>query len=314
LQQAKTILKETALSLGFDACGVARAGRLDDFQPHFDRWLEQGFHAGLAYMERHREKRLDPCLLLPGAKSVIMLAMNYYPGSDAAGGILLQRPKVSKYAWGLDYHAVIRPKLKSLIALLGALFPGAISRGFTDTAPLPERAWAVRAGLGQTGKNASLIIPQQGSFFFLAAVVTTAELEPDTPFTGDLCHNCTLCSLACPTGAITGPGQIDARRCISYHSIENKDPIPQEVRGKNKGWIFGCDTCQDVCPHNRFAEPAKEPAFTPLHGIGEWTEQQWRALQKEEFRTMFVKGNSPIGRISYEKLMDNLVPAGDGPA
>lgn len=326
-------IKDKARELGFDACGIARADLLHAHQPYFDQWLASGFHGSMAYMERNRDKRLDPRVLLPDARSVIVLAKNYFPSSacqteftgchakadGVTGGLPGQQggaPKdhagtahdisISKYAYGIDYHDVIKEKLHALMQHIGAGDPAIRSRGFTDSAPLLERAWAVQAGLGWTGKNACLIIPKRGSFFFLAEVVTTLALPHDEPFSKSHCGNCTRCLEACPTNAIVGPGQIDARRCISYHTIENKGPVPQEIRKKNPGWVFGCDICQDVCPHNRFSKPHQEPAFNPLYGIHAWNHQQWKALGKEAFNSMFVKGGSPIGRVTYEKLTDNI--------
>lgn len=327
-------IKNKARELGFDACGIARAGLLHGYQERFDLWLDRGFHGSMAYMERHRDKRLDPRELLPGARSVIAVAQNYYPtknfqpndgqaqrgvsghghsqlsGQECAGNEAYRQtvshPRVSIYAYGQDYHVVIKHKLKALIQYMEKLAPGTQSRGFTDSAPVLERAWAVEAGLGWTGKNACLIIPQKGSYFFLAEVITTLELEPDRPFLKDHCGRCTRCIDACPTKAIVEPGQIDARRCISYQTIENRGSIPREIREQNPGWIFGCDICQEVCPHNRFATPCREPAFEPLHGISEWPAERWKALTKAAFKRMFVKAGSPIGRVTYEKLMDNI--------
>ncbi len=331
-------IKNKARELGFDACGIARAGLLHGHQERFDHWLDRGFHGSMAYMERHRDKRLDPRELLPGARSVIVVAQNYYPtnilqsddvqaqpgvsGRGHAGdpmqddadavqcGQTDRYPRVSAYAYGQDYHVVIKHKLKALIQTMEKLAPGTQSRGFTDSAPVLERAWAVQAGLGWTGKNACLIIPMRGSFFFLAEVITTLELEPDRPFLKDHCGRCTRCLEACPTKAIIAPGQIDARRCISYQTIENRGPIPQEIREKNPGWMFGCDICQEVCPHNRFAIPCQEPAFEPLHEINAWPAERWKALTKAEFHHLFVKGGSPIGRVTYEKLMENIRASG----
>lgn len=330
------LIKQKAGELGFDACGIAMAGKPGvSHQARFDQWLAQGFHGRMAYMERNRDKRFDLQALYPGAKSVIVLAHNYHPRQAAEqgdGGLPVtgsfddspgsgpdqqlnmaqhdpdetSRLRVSGYAYGLDYHFVIKKKLMVLIRFMEEMAAGTHSRGFTDSAPVLERAWAVEAGLGWTGKNACLIIPKKGSYFFLAEIVTTLELEPDQAFGKNHCGSCTRCLDACPTQAIVAPGQIDARRCISYQTIENKGPIPQDIKEKSRGWIFGCDICQEVCPHNRFSRPHAEPLFDPLHGIDKWTERQWRSLQKDDFEKYFVKGGSPIGRISYEKLMDNM--------
>ena len=329
----KTAIKEKVLELGFDAVGVAAAGLLGSYAARYQQWLENGYHGKMSYMERNLEKRMHPGRLYEGARSVIVAAKNYYPvqsgnkndypaqpaGATPAGKgpltahtpIRGDRPeedqlKVAKYAWGMDYHYVIREKLGQLIRLIEELAPGTSSRAFTDSAPVFERAWAEMAGLGWTGKNACLIIPRKGSFFFLGEVITTLELEPDSPFGNELCGNCIRCMQACPTGAITSPGEIDARRCISYLTIELKEPIPEEFKGKCQGWIFGCDICQDVCPHNRNASPHKEALFEPLEPIANWTAEQWRNMQKSDFRKKLVKAGSPMSRVKYEKLMDTI--------
>ena len=305
------------LELGFDAVGVAAAGLLGPYAARYRQWLENGFHGKMSYMERNLEKRMNPGRLYEGARSVIVVAKNYYPAQQAggtlaggtlAGGTLAgEGPlKVAKYAWGKDYHYVIREQLGQLIRFIEELAPGTSSRAFTDSAPVFERAWAEMAGLGWTGKNACLIIPRKGSFFFLGEVITTLELEPDSPFGNELCGSCVRCMQACPTGAITSPGVIDARRCISYLTIELKEPIPQEFKGKCQGWIFGCDICQDVCPHNRNAVPHKEALFEPLEPIANWTAEQWRSMQKSDFRKKLLKAGSPLSRVKYEKLMDTI--------
>ncbi len=301
MQDLSALIKQRAQSLGFDACGIARAQKLESHEVRFNKWLEHGFHGSMDYMTRNLEKRLNPGELLPGAKSVIVVTQNYFPQKNNQ-----ESQRISKYAYGVDYHHVIKKKLGMLIQYMEELAPGIQSRGFTDSAPVLERAWAVEAGLGWTGKNACMIIPKKGSFFFLAEIITTLAIEPNLPFTKNHCGNCTRCMDACPTGAIVSPGQIDARKCLSYLTIEHKEAIPREVKENNKGWIFGCDTCQDVCPHNRYSTPHTEPAFTPLHGIDTWTTQQWEHLEKSAFKAIFVKGSSPLGRVRYEKLKSNM--------
>ena len=294
-------IKQKAIELGFTACGIASATRLVSYEDRFNRWLDDGLHGSMAYMERNKEKRLDPRELMPGAKSVIVVAQNYVPETASK-----EQLKVSTYAYGKDYHYVIRDKLTLMIQYLHELVPGTESRGFTDSAPVLERAWAVEAGLGWTGKNACLIIPKKGSFFFLAEVITTMKLEPDIPFTRNHCGSCTNCMDACPTRAIISPGRIDARKCISYLTIEHKEAIPHDIKKIGQGWIFGCDICQDVCPHNRFSTPANEPAFTPLNNMHQWPDDQWRNLEKSDFKKIFIKGSSAISRIKYEKLKSNM--------
>lgn len=321
VSQLKTAIKEKTLELGFDAVGVAAAGHVGAYADRYRQWLDSGFNGKMSYMARNREMRMDPRLLHEGARSVIVVAKNYYPGIAAERMQAAGEPqatdrmqatgrmhplKIAKYAWGRDYHYVIREQLGQLIRYIEQQAPGTNSRAFTDSAPVFERAWAEMAGLGWTGKNACLIIPRKGSFFFLGEVVTTLELEPDPPFGNDLCGSCVRCLQACPTGAITSPGVIDARRCISYLTIELKDPIPQEFKGKCQGWIFGCDICQDVCPHNRHALPHKEPLFEPLDAIKSQTAAQWRSMQKSDFRKKLAKAGSPMSRVKYEKLMDTV--------
>ncbi len=294
-------IKQKAFELGFTACGIAKAARLVQYEDRLSRWLEDGLHGTMAYMERNREKRLDPRELMPGAQSVIVVAQNYFPATASQ-----EQLKVSKYAYGKDYHYVVKKKLDLLIQYLKELAPGTESRRFTDSAPVLERAWAVEAGLGWTGKNACMIIPKKGSFFFLAEIITSLDIEPDLPFTKNHCGNCTRCMDACPTKAIIRPGRIDARKCTSYRTIEHKEAIPQEIIKNSQGWIFGCDICQDVCPHNRFSTPTNEPEFTPLSDIHQWSADQWQNLEKSEFKKIFVKGSSPISRVRYEKLKSNI--------
>jgi epoxyqueuosine reductase len=300
-------IKQKALELGFDACGVARATKLESLEAPFSHWLEQGFQGSMAYMERNIEKRLDPKQLFPGAQSVIVLAHNYFPSTitSATARHHPQKINIAKYAWGKDYHFMMKDKLATLIQWLHAQAPGTSSRAFVDSAPVLERAWAVEAGIGWTGKNACLIIPQKGSFFFLGSVITSLAIVPDAAFTKNHCGNCTRCMEACPTGAIVAPGSIDARKCLSYQTIENKEPIPPALKEKTRGWVFGCDICQDICPHNRFSKPHHEPSLYPLKPISEWDEEQWCSMTKAEFNKELAKAGSPIARVKYEKFMDN---------
>lgn len=302
-QEFSKIIKQEALKLGFTACGIARAERLIEHEAPLKKWLKEGMHGKMVYMENHFEKRLDPGKLVPNASSVIVVAMNYFPNKTQnpdAGYI------VSKYAYGADYHFIIKDKLRKLSEKLKELAPEHDGREFTDSAPVMERAWAVRAGLGWTGKNACLIIPRKGSFFFLGELITKVELSPDEPFEKDFCGNCRRCIDACPTKAIVSPGKLDARRCISYLTIELKDHIPEEFRSKMQGWIFGCDICQDVCPHNRFSSPTSEEKFSPLKPIQEWDSQTWPEISRNEFNQQLRNMGSPMARIKYEKLADNI--------
>ena len=299
-------VKKEALALGFDACGIAAAGNLREHEEPFKQWLTSGHNGKMGYMENNLEKRLDPRKLVDGARSVIVVALNYYPQK-------FQNPDsaaiVSKYAYGIDYHYVIRDKLQRLSAKLSEMAPDHQGREFTDSAPVLERAWAVKAGLGWVGKNACLIIPRKGSFFFLGELITNIELAPDKPFVKDHCGNCRRCIEACPTAAIVAPHTIDARHCISYLTIELKESIPEAFRGKLIGRIYGCDTCQDACPHNRFATPTRETAFEPIKAISEWDTRQWKKLEKPCFNREVKKVLSPMARVKYEKLMDNISAA-----
>jgi len=299
-------IKQEALALGFDACGIATAGKLHEHEQSFTQWLKSGRNAKMGYMENNIEKRLDPRKLVEGARSVILVALNYYPQKFQNTG---SAAIVSKYAYGIDYHYVVREKLRRLSGKLLELVPEHQGREFTDSAPVLERAWAVKAGLGWVGKNACLIIPRKGSFFFLGELITNVGLSPDKPFEKDHCGNCSRCIEACPTGAIVAPKTIDARRCISYLTIELKDRIPETFRGKLKGRIFGCDICQDVCPHNRFSAPTRETAFEQLQAIALWDTTEWKNLEKPRFNQMIKKALSPMARVKYEKLMDNISAA-----
>jgi len=303
-------IKAEALSLGFDACGISRAGKLHDMEPVLRKWLNEGNHGAMRYMENHFEKRLDPTFLVEGAKSVIVVALGYYPGSAAPSQ---DKYIVSKYAYGRDYHLVIKEKLRNLEKALKQWEPGHKGRIFADSAPVMEKVWAMRAGLGWIGKNTCLIIPRKGSFYFLGELVTNIEMAEDQSIEPNHCGNCTKCLDACPTGALAQPGKLVAHRCISYLTIENKDRIPQEYRsGKLQGRIFGCDICQDVCPHNRFATPGTEPQLQPLDGVMNRAPQQWEQLDMEAFHLHFRKAKSPISRISFEKLQDNILAANAG--
>ncbi len=296
-------IKQEAAALGFDACGIAHAAPLQADREHFSHWLEKGHHGKMGYMANHFEKRIDPRKLLPGAKSMIVVALNYYPAEKQPPD---SRLKVSKYAYGKDYHFIIKEKLRKLIRRIADKDPQSRSREFTDSAPIMERSWAQRAGLGWTGKNACLILPKEGSFFFIGEILTTAPLKADEPFLKEHCGNCTRCMEACPTGAIIAPGEIDARRCISYLTIELKEPIPPEFKNKTKGWIFGCDICQDVCPFNRFAYPHREESLKPLPFIKSWNDKDWKAMDKPTYNREVKKNHSPIARVKFEKLMHNI--------
>jgi len=295
------LIKQEAARLGFQSCGIAIAHRLDDDARRLEDWLNKGFQGTMQYMENHFDLRIDPTKLVPGAKSVITLLLNYFPSEQQQPAA----PKIAKYAWGLDYHFVIREKLKELLAFIREKIGDVDGRGFVDSAPVLERSWAVNSGLGWIGKNGNLLNKQSGSFFFIATLITDLDLVPDAAFTTDHCGTCTRCADACPTQAIVKPGEVDATRCISYLTIELKDAlIPGDYHSKMDGWVFGCDVCQDVCPWNRFSKPHNETAFQPLPEILNLSLGEWEAMSEEQFRKTFK--NSPLKRSKYSGLQRNI--------
>jgi epoxyqueuosine reductase len=300
-EQHTAIVKQAARALGFDFCGIAKAQKLDEDARRLEKWLQNGMHGNMSYMERHFDLRVDPCLLVPGARSVITLLLNYAPGE-------LQRenaPKVARYAYGRDYHEVIREKLDRFIHELREHIGAIDGRGFVDSAPVLERTWAKRSGLGWVGKNGNLINRDIGSYFFIATLITDLELDHDDPFARDYCGSCRKCIDACPTEAILPNKVVDGSKCISYFTIELKDQIiPSDMQGKFDDWIFGCDVCQDVCPWNRFAKPTREVAFNPVPEILNFTNREWEALTEESFRKIFK--HSPLKRAKYAGVMRNL--------
>ena len=306
-QQISFAIKQKALALGFDACGIAQASALTMQQPRLLEWLAKGYNAKMSYMAGHFEKRIDPRLLVPGAQSVVVVALNYFPAASQSAGTTY---KIARYAYGRDYHVIIKEKVGKLAKALAEIAGAHQYRVFTDSAPVLERSWAQMAGLGNYGKNSCLILPRKGSYYFLGELITSMALAPDKAFEKDLCGKCTRCIDACPTGAIAAPGMIDAGKCISYLTIELKDKMPEQFHGKCEGWIFGCDRCQEVCPHNKHAAPNHEPELQPLAPITKWNDNQWESMTKDEFNLYFKKTNSPIARIRYEKLMDNIRTSG----
>jgi epoxyqueuosine reductase len=295
------LIKQLSTSLGFDFCGIAKAQKLDDDARRLEQWLNKGMHGSMGYMERNFDLRVDPTKLVPGAKSVITLMKNYYPTQRQAEGV----PKVSKYAFGQDYHEVIRASLNEFLQALRSKLGHIEGRGFVDSAPVLERSWAKRSGLGWIGKNGNLINKQSGSFFFLATLITDLELEADDQLVKDYCGSCTRCIDACPTGAILPDKVVNGSQCISYFTIELKDAIIDNgMKGQFDNWMFGCDTCQDVCPWNRFAKPHNEPAFAPIPEILNLTTSSWEEMSEEMFKTVFK--NSPIKRSKYSGIRRNL--------
>jgi len=295
------LIKQEALRLGFGNCGIAKAVQLDEDAARLERWLNKGHQGGMQYMERHFDLRIDPRKLVPGAKSVITLLLNYFPSQVQQPGA----PKVAKYAYGTDYHFVIRDKLNELLRFITDNIGAVDGRGFVDSAPVLERSWAVRSGLGWVGKNGNVLTKHSGSFFFIATLITDLDLIADVPFTTDHCGTCTRCIDACPTQAIVSPTEVDASKCISYLTIELKDAlIPSEFHSKMEGWMFGCDICQDVCPWNRFSKPNTEPAFTPIPEILNLSRGEWEEMTEEVFNKTLK--NSPLKRAKWKGIQRNI--------
>lgn len=294
-------VKTIAKDLGFDYCGISKAEFLQEDAPRLESWLKNKAHGNMSYMENHFDKRLDPSKLVPGAKSVVSLMYNYYPEKDLATADH-DNHKIAKYAYGQDYHYVVKDRLKDFMHRLEAEIGHVEGRVFVDSAPVMERQWAAKSGLGWIGKNTLLINKNQGSFFFLAELIIDLELEADGPIK-DYCGTCTKCVDACPTDAIT-PYALDASKCISYLTIELKEEIPNEFKGQMEGWAFGCDICQDVCPWNRFSKPHTEAAFHPKNELVELFNNNWQDLTEEVFRSTF-KG-SAVKRTKFEGIKRNL--------
>ncbi|MEJ7586567.1 MAG: tRNA epoxyqueuosine(34) reductase QueG [Ferruginibacter sp.] len=294
-------IKGLAMQYGFDYCGIAKSAVLDDDARRLETWLSKGMHGNMGYMENHFDLRIDPSRLVPGAKSVITLLLNYFPGAQQSG----TGPKIAKYAYGQDYHEIIRGKLKSFLAEIKIAVGEVNGRGFVDSAPVLERSWAQRTGLGWIGKNGNLINKQSGSFFFIATLIIDLELGYDHPVVKDYCGSCTKCIDQCPTEAILPDKVIDGSKCISYFTIELKDAlIPGAMKGKFDNWMFGCDVCQDICPWNRFSKPTKEPAFETLPAILNFTTNDWDELTEENFKLIFK--DSPLKRSKFEGIKRNL--------
>ncbi|SHN17944.1 tRNA epoxyqueuosine(34) reductase QueG [Chitinophaga sp. CF418] len=293
-------IKQHAADLGFDHCGIARAVQLDDDARRLEQWLHKGMHGSMHYMENNFDKRVDPRKLVDNAQSVITLLLNYYPAQTQQP----EAPKISKYAYGQDYHEVIKGKLNTLLARMQEAFGEVSGRGFVDSAPVLERSWAQRSGLGWLGKNGNLIHKQAGSFFFIATLITDLALEYDSPV-GDYCGSCTRCLDACPTEALVAPGVVDGSRCISYFTIELKELlIPENMQGRFDNWMFGCDVCQDVCPWNRFSKPNQTVEFTPIPEVLNFSTKDWEELTEEEFKKIFRR--SPMKRSKYAGIRRNL--------
>lgn len=294
------LIKAEAKRLGFLSCGISKAEFLEEEAPRLEAWLNQNKHGTMAYMENHFDKRLDPTLLVEGSKSVISLTYNYFTEklqNDPAA------PKLSKYAYGVDYHYVIKDKLKELLESIKEKIGDVHGRAFVDSAPILEKAWAKKSGLGWVGKHSNLLTQRVGSFYFIAELIVDLDLEPDHAVT-DHCGSCTACIDACPTQAITEPYKVDGSKCISYFTIELKDNIPTEFKGKLDNWMFGCDVCQDVCPWNRFSKQHNQPLFNPTPELLHMTQKDWEEITQETFNKVFKK--SAVKRTKYSGLTRNI--------
>ncbi len=294
------LVRQKAFDLGFQNIGFAQAGFLEKEAPRLENWLNKGYHGKMSYMENHFDKRLDPTLLVPGAKTVISLSYNYYPEQQQSDNTY----KIAKYAYGKDYHFVLKDKLRELLQYIASLVGEVQGRVFTDSAPILERAWAREAGIGWEGRHSLVIQKDKGSFFFLAEIILDVDFEYDTPFQTDHCGSCTKCINACPTEAILENKMINASKCISYYTIELRDELPADMRGKFQDWMFGCDICQDVCPWNKFSLPHQEPFFAPHPNLLQMTRQDWEEITEAVFRDIFKK--SAVKRTKYSGLKRNI--------
>jgi epoxyqueuosine reductase len=295
------LIKNKSKELGFMYCGISKATFLEEEAHRLETWLNRSYQGKMGYMENHFDKRLDPRILVPGAKSVVSLLLNYYPEANQQNP---SAPKISKYAYGEDYHAVIKDKLFQLFEFIQDEIGEVAGRVFVDSAPVMDKVWAKKSGLGWVGKNANLIHPKHGSFFFIAELIIDLELEPDGPIK-DYCGTCTRCIDACPTEAIVEPYVVDGSKCISYLTIELKDQImPSEFKGKMENWAFGCDICQDVCPWNRFSKPHNESRFSPNEKILGMKQNEWSELTEEIFQELFK--NSAVKRAKFEGIKRNI--------
>ena len=294
-------IKNEALRLGFTACGFAQARHLEEDEKQFRNWLDKDMHGSMGYMANYFEKRTDPRKLVPGAKSVVSLLLNYYPEKTQEDP---EAPVLSKYAYGIDYHFIMKDRMKQLLSFMNEHFGPVEGRVFVDTAPVLDRAWAVQAGLGWIGKNSMLISRHHGSFVFIGEIITNLELDYNSVPESDFCGSCTRCIEACPTGAINLNRTIDARKCISYLTIENRDEIPETYHDQMENRVFGCDICQDVCPWNRKRTPNQVKEFTPAPSLLAMSEKEWIGLDRDHFNQLFKK--SAVKRAGYKGLRRNI--------
>ena len=300
IERRTAIIKSIAKELGFDYCGISKAEYLEEEAPRLEKWLKSGYQGEMSYLERNFDKRLDPRKLVDGAKSVISLIYNYYPKEQLGSS---SSYNLAKYSYGKDYHFVIKEKLKNYLNKIEVQVGEVSGRVFVDSAPVHERAFASKSGLGWVGKNSLLINRRMGSFFFLAEIIIDLDLTPDSPI-GDYCGTCTRCMDACPTDAIPKAYVVDGSKCISYLTIELKDEIPSQFKGKMDDWIFGCDICQDVCPWNRFALPHNEADFEPSAELKDINKKDWEELTQDVFNKIFKK--SAVKRTKFEGLKRNI--------
>lgn len=295
-----TSIKAEAKRLGFLSCGISKAEFLEEEAPRLESWLHNNMHGNMHYMENHFDKRLDPTLLVEGSKSVISLTYNYYTDAVQQDP---NAPKISKYAYGLDYHYIIKDKLKQLMEYIKEEIGDVHGRAFVDSAPIMEKAWAKKSGLGWIGKHSNLITQKVGSYYFIAELIIDLDLEVDHAVT-DHCGSCTACIDACPTQAITEPYKVDGSKCISYFTIELKENIPNDMKGQFDQWMFGCDVCQEVCPWNRFSKNHSEPLFSPKPELLSMSKKDWEEITQETFNKVFKK--SAVKRTKYSGLKRNI--------
>lgn len=300
LRQRSHLIRKRAFELGFLSCGFAKAEFLENDAPRLEKWLQEGKHGKMSYMENHFDKRLDPRLLVDGAKTVVSLMYNYYPHKQQNQNSY----KIAKYAYGKDYHYVVKEKLNELFEFIKDEFGEVGGRAFSDSAPIMEHAWAEKSGIGWVGKNSLTLSKQHGSFFFLSELILDLELAYDSQMTTDHCGTCTRCMDACPTQAILPGKRVDGSKCISYFTIELKEEIPTEMSGKFGEWIFGCDICQDICPWNRFSLPTQDQQFQPVEELLNYSKKDWEELNQETFNQIFKK--SPVKRAKFEGLKRNI--------
>lgn len=300
-QDRSVRVKALAAEAGFDFCGISKAEFLEEEAPRLENWLNKNHQGAMGYMANHFDKRLNPTLLVEGAKSVISVLLNYYPEKRLPEGP--DDLKISKYAYGIDYHYVLKDKLATLLTNIRDEIGEVSGRIFVDSAPVMDKVWAAKSGLGWVGKHSNLLNRDMGSFFFIGEIICDLELEADTAVQ-DYCGTCTRCVDACPTDAITAPYVVDGSKCISYYTIELKDAIPQEARGKFENWMFGCDICQDVCPWNRFSKPNKTPEFALSEQLSGFSNSDWTEITQEVFSEIFRR--SPIKRAKFDGLKRNI--------